>query len=72
MQSFPEYDNTAMEEQGASTEGYYKGVAYVRWGRTVCPSGAQVVYKGRAAGSHYSQPGGGSVSHSKKTIMTGW
>ena len=48
MQSFPQYDNTAMEEQGASTEGYTRGVAYVRWGRTVCPSGAEVVYKGRA------------------------
>ena len=23
------------EEQGASTEGYRRGVAYVRWGRTV-------------------------------------
>ena len=22
------------------------GVKYVRWGRTTCPSGAQVVYKG--------------------------
>ena len=67
MQTFPQNDNTAMEEQGASTEGYrrgcaaYKsGVAYVRWGRTVCPSGAEKVYKGRAAGSHYSHSGGGS------------
>ena len=49
-----------MEEQGASTEGYNRGVAYVRWGRTACPSGAQVVYKGIAAGSHYSHSGGGS------------
>ena len=23
------------------------GVKYVRWGRTTCPSGAEVVYKGR-------------------------
>ena len=57
MESFPEY---AMEEQGASTEVYNRGVAYVRWDRTACPSGAQVVYKGIAAGSHYSHSGGGS------------
>ena len=23
------------------------GVKYVRWGRTTCPSGAQIVYKGK-------------------------
>jgi len=23
------------------------GVKYVRWGRTTCPSGAEIVYKGR-------------------------
>ena len=26
------------------------GVKYVRWGRTTCPSGAQVVYKGKQRG----------------------
>jgi hypothetical protein len=36
------------------------GVAYVRWGHTVCPTGAELVYSGRAAGSYYSHKGGGS------------
>ena len=30
-------------QDGAGTSG----VKYVRWGRTTCPSGAQVVYKGK-------------------------
>ena len=38
------------------------GVTYVRWGRTTCPDieGTELVYKGRAAGSHYSHSGGGA------------
>jgi hypothetical protein len=38
------------------------GATYVRWGRTTCPDvpGTELVYKGRAAGSHYSHSGGGS------------
>ena len=38
------------------------GVTYVRWGRTTCPDteGTELVYTGRAAGSHYSHSGGGS------------
>ncbi|XP_020912364.1 short-chain collagen C4 [Exaiptasia diaphana] len=36
------------------------GVQYIRWGRTSCPSGANLVYKGRVGGEHYSHPGGGS------------
>ena len=37
------------------------GVTYVRWGRTTCPdtTGTELVYTGRAAGSHYSHKGGG-------------
>ena len=37
------------------------GVTYVRWGRTTCPDieGTELVYVGRAAGSHYTQSGGG-------------
>ena len=36
------------------------GVIYVRWGHNSCPkSGAQLVYAGRAGGSHYSHRGGG-------------
>ena len=36
------------------------GVTYVRWGRTTCPNttGTELVYAGRAAGSHYQQKGG--------------
>ena len=38
------------------------GVTYIRWGRTTCPntSGTELVYKGWAAGSHYTHNGGGS------------
>ena len=36
------------------------GVVYVRWGHNSCPGGgAQLVYAGRAGGSHYSHGGGG-------------
>ena len=37
------------------------GVTYVRWGRTTCPNttGTELVYTGRAAGSHYTHSGGG-------------
>ena len=38
------------------------GAVYVRWGRTTCPStpGTQLVYAGKAGGSHYSHGGGGA------------
>ena len=36
------------------------GVAYVRWGHEDCPGAAELVYTGRAAGSHFSHRGGGS------------
>ncbi|XP_078364886.1 uncharacterized protein LOC144649286 isoform X2 [Oculina patagonica] len=35
------------------------GVQYVRWGRTTCPSGVEIVYKGIIGGEHYNHPGGG-------------
>ena len=36
------------------------GAVYTRWGRTTCPNitGTQLVYAGRAVGSHYSHKGG--------------
>ena len=36
------------------------GVTYTRWGRTTCPevSGTELVYAGRAAGTHYTHKGG--------------
>ena len=38
------------------------GTVYIRWGRTTCPSvpGTELLYEGIAAGSFYSQKGGGS------------
>ena len=38
------------------------GVVYTRWGRTTCPStpGTELVYAGRAGGTHYTQKGGGA------------
>ena len=39
------------------------GLVYTRWGRTTCPltSGTQLVYHGRAAGSHSGNKGSGIV-----------
>ena len=38
------------------------GMVYARWGRTTCPStpGTQLLYAGRAAGSHFTERGGGA------------
>ena len=38
------------------------GVAYIRWGRTSCPTvdGTEDIYNGTTAGSHYTHTGGGS------------
>ena len=38
------------------------GLTYVRWGRTTCPDtgGTELVYAGRAAGTHFSHSSGGS------------
>ncbi|XP_028519315.1 short-chain collagen C4-like [Exaiptasia diaphana] len=35
------------------------GVSYVRWGRDVCPSGTNLVYKGITGGGFYTHTGGG-------------
>jgi hypothetical protein len=42
--------------------GSVGGVTYVRWGRTTCPGvdGTELVYAGRAAGSHWDSSGGTS------------
>ena len=39
------------------------GVTYVRWGKSSCPSvaGTEIIYAGRAAGTHYNVEGGGST-----------
>ena len=44
--------------KGGNEEGN-GGAVYVRWGHDQCPSTAQLVYSGRAGGSHY-QHGGAS------------
>ncbi|KAK3751289.1 hypothetical protein QZH41_012199, partial [Actinostola sp. cb2023] len=36
------------------------GVKYVRWGRTTCPSGNDLVYKGRIGGEAHNHVGGGA------------
>ena len=38
------------------------GVVFTRWGRTTCPTtnDTEVLYKGKAAGSHFNQFGGGA------------
>jgi len=36
------------------------GVSFVRWGRYVCPTGSQVLYKGFMAQSYYSAGGSGA------------
>ena len=36
------------------------GASYVRWGRTTCPEGADLVYEGLAAGTRYNEKGGTS------------
>ena len=52
----PQGEQGAQGEQGPPTGG----ATYIRWGRTVCPSGqgTQLVYSGRAGGTHYSHKGG--------------
>jgi len=45
-------------EKGQTGAGA-SGVKFVRWGRTICPNAAQIVYKGIIGGGHYSQRGGG-------------
>ncbi|XP_031562347.1 short-chain collagen C4-like [Actinia tenebrosa] len=36
------------------------GVQYVRWGRTTCPSGASLLYRGRIGGENHAHKGGGA------------
>ena len=46
---------------GANEPGpHASGAVYTRWGRTVCPQGATLVYAGTAAGTKYNVEGGTS------------
>ncbi|XP_053378497.1 uncharacterized protein LOC123537994 [Mercenaria mercenaria] len=49
-----ELNNTAVTNKKSAD-----GTTYIRWGRTVCPKTAFLVYDGYAAGSYYSQKGSG-------------
>ena len=57
---YDEVELEEMNEEGADIEAKERGVAYVRWGRRDCPTNAELVYAGRAAGSFYAHSGGGS------------
>ena len=49
-----------MSGQNSTKGERNRGTVYVRWGHDQCPSTAQLVYSGRAGGSHYTHPGGDS------------
>ncbi|XP_067027878.1 short-chain collagen C4-like [Acropora muricata] len=49
----------AKGEMGQDSNGT-SGVNYVRWGRTSCPNGTQIVYQGIIGGEWYNYYGGGS------------
>jgi len=53
---------TAIISEEPEREDAPKGVGttYVRWGRTTCNNGAEVVYKGYIAGGMYNKMGSGS------------
>jgi hypothetical protein len=48
-------------------EAASRSSTYVRWGRTVCPTGATVLYTGYAAGGHY-QPLAANIGSGVGTI----
>ena len=49
-----------MKNEVKRAERSFDGSTYTRWGRTVCPEGAILVYDGYAAGGHYKHKGSGS------------
>ena len=57
LQSYDVSEQLLSAVAAKSSQG---GVAYVRWGHEDCPGAAELVYTGRAAGSHYGHRGGGS------------
>ena len=50
-----ESSSAAVQEKASSS-----GLTYIRWGHNLCPKGAELLYSGVMAGSHYSTPSGGS------------
>ncbi|XP_068731429.1 short-chain collagen C4-like [Montipora capricornis] len=60
----PKGQQGAPGPQGAKGEKGQKGTAksgvkYVRWGRTTCPTGAQIIYKGIIGGEYWNHYAGG-------------
>ena len=47
-------------QKGSKGDAGSGGVTYVRWGRTVCPQGTNIVYTGVAAGTKWDVRGGTS------------
>lgn len=47
------------------------GDVYIRWGRSMCPTAAQELYKGQAVNSRYDQ-GGGGVNPLCLTLEPSW
>ena len=46
----PKGDKGAQGVKGDKGQAASSGVKYVRWGKTSCPNGAQIVYKGTKKG----------------------
>ncbi|XP_060567425.1 short-chain collagen C4-like [Ruditapes philippinarum] len=51
---------TGMKKKLIRAERSFDGSTYTRWGRTICPKGAFLVYDGYVAGGHYTHKGSGS------------
>jgi hypothetical protein len=49
----------SLDDRLTALEATRPVATYVRWGRTVCPTGATSVYVGYAAGGHYTHTGSG-------------
>jgi hypothetical protein len=49
-----------MKNKLSRTERSFDGTTYTRWGRTICPEEAFLVYDGYAGGGHYTHKGSGS------------
>ncbi|XP_072030315.1 short-chain collagen C4-like [Amphiura filiformis] len=56
----PDGESSPQPTQTPPTQASSGSAVYIRWGRTVCPVTASLVYKGVAGGKWYSQTGGGS------------
>lgn len=53
------YPNLTELNSSIHSQGLYGGVLYTRWGKSTCPTGAELVYDGIMGGTHYSKRAGG-------------